>query len=155
MRLLGNLLTGFVAVCHMGILVLEMVFWDHPVGRRIFNTTPEVSGSSAVLAMHQGLYNGFLAAGLTWGLWAGRRTKPGISRLGQRRLAVFRSANPEALSCKPRDNRGVCGWLCRVDYRRMLLGLVGHRRRSLHATYFFESGRWNLRSQFSLTSVGT
>ena len=50
-----------------------MFFWDHAVGRRIFSMTPEVSASSAVLAMNQGLYNGFLAVGLVWGLGAGRR----------------------------------------------------------------------------------
>lgn len=50
-----------------------MFFWDHPVGRRIFGMTPELSSASAVLAMNQGLYNGFLAAGLIWGLVRGRR----------------------------------------------------------------------------------
>jgi len=73
MRLLANVLVGLVALSHVGILVLEMFFWDHPVGRRIFGMTPEVSASSATLAANQGLYNGFLAAGLVWALWAGRR----------------------------------------------------------------------------------
>ena len=73
MKLIANLLTALVAVGHIGFLVLEMFFWDHPVGRRIFSMTPEVSASSAVLAMNQGLYNGFLAAGLVWGLWSARR----------------------------------------------------------------------------------
>lgn len=73
MKALANVLTGFVALSHVGILVLEMFFWDHPVGRKIFGMTPEVSASSAILAANQGLYNGFLAAGLLWGLWAGRR----------------------------------------------------------------------------------
>src|SRR5437764_12921682 len=50
-----------------------MFFWDHPVGRRIFGMTPEVSASSAALAANQGLYNGFLASGLVWALWADRR----------------------------------------------------------------------------------
>ena len=54
-------------------MVLEMFYWDHPLGRQIFNMTPEVSASSAILAANQGLYNGFLAAGLIWGLVAGRR----------------------------------------------------------------------------------
>jgi putative membrane protein len=71
--LIANVLTGFVALCHLGFLVLEMFFWDHPVGRKIFSMTPEVSAASAVLAKNQGLYNGFLAAMLTWGLAAGRR----------------------------------------------------------------------------------
>ena len=53
--------------------MLEMFFWDHPVGQRIFAMTPEVSASSAALAANQGLYNGFLAAGLVWGLLCDRR----------------------------------------------------------------------------------
>jgi putative membrane protein len=73
MKLIANLLIGLVALSHLGFLVLEMFFWDHPVGRRIFAMTPEVSASSAVLAMNQGLYNGFLAAGLVWSLVSGRR----------------------------------------------------------------------------------
>ena len=73
MRMIALLLTAFVALSHVGIMVLEMFYWDHPVGRQIFNMTPEVSASSAILAANQGLYNGFLAAGLIWGLIAGRR----------------------------------------------------------------------------------
>ena len=72
MKLLATVLVGFVALSHFGILVLEMFFWDHPVGQKIFSMTPEVSSLSAVLAMNQGLYNGFLAAGLVWGLIAAR-----------------------------------------------------------------------------------
>lgn len=60
--------SAVVALLHIGFLVLEMWFWDHPVGRRIFDMTPDVSASSAPLAMQQGLYNGFLAAGLIWGV---------------------------------------------------------------------------------------
>jgi len=70
MKILASLLVAFVALEHVGILVLEMFYWDHPVGRKIFSMTPEVSASSAVLAMNQGLYNGFLAAGLFWGLFS-------------------------------------------------------------------------------------
>ena len=73
MRLVANALIGLVALSHVGFLILEMFFWDHPVGRKIFSMTPEVSASSAVLAKNQGLYNGFLAAGLVWGLASGRR----------------------------------------------------------------------------------
>lgn len=73
MKIAANLIVALVAIEHLGILVLEMFFWDHPVGYRIFGTTPDVAASSAVLAMNQGLYNGFLAAGLIWGLLAGRR----------------------------------------------------------------------------------
>ena len=72
MRLLANTLCALVAVAHLGFLVLEMFLWNHPIGQRVFSMTPEVSASSAVLAMNQGLYNGFLAAGVIWGLLARR-----------------------------------------------------------------------------------
>lgn len=72
MKLLADLFVALVALGHIGFLVLEMFFWNHPVGRKIFNMTPEVSAASAVLAANQGLYNGFLAAGLIWGLIANR-----------------------------------------------------------------------------------
>lgn len=73
MKTVANVLTGLVALSHVGFLILEMFFWDHPVGRRIFGMTPEVSAGSATLAANQGLYNGFLAAGLIWALGADRR----------------------------------------------------------------------------------
>lgn len=72
MKLLANILTLLVAISHVGILVLEMFFWNHPIGQKIFAMTPEVAESSSVLAMNQGLYNGFLAAGLFWGLLSNR-----------------------------------------------------------------------------------
>lgn len=72
MKLLANIATLFVAVSHIGILILEMFFWNHPVGHKIFSMTAEVAESSAILAMNQGLYNGFLAAGLIWGLLTNR-----------------------------------------------------------------------------------
>ena len=72
MKLLANTLTFLVAISHIGILILEMFFWSHPIGQRIFSMTPEVAESSSVLAMNQGLYNGFLAAGLFWGLLKNR-----------------------------------------------------------------------------------
>lgn len=67
------ILTVIVALLHCAFFALEMFFWDHPIGRAIFDMTPEVSASSAPLAMQQALYNGFLVAGLVWGLSAGRR----------------------------------------------------------------------------------
>jgi putative membrane protein len=73
MKLIANLLTALVALSHLGFLVLEMFLWDHPIGRKIFEMNSEVSASSATLAMNQGLYNGFLAAGLIWGIAKGRR----------------------------------------------------------------------------------
>ncbi|SRR6266498_651398 len=68
MLLVANILVGLVALLHLGFLALEMFFWDHPVGRKQFGMTPEFSKESATLAANQGLYNGFLVAGLIWGL---------------------------------------------------------------------------------------
>ena len=62
-----------VAALHLWFLVLEMFLWDKPFGRRTFGMTPERAAATKSLAMNQGLYNGFLAAGLIWGLVAGRR----------------------------------------------------------------------------------
>ncbi len=73
MRFLSQLMVLLVALVHFWFMALEMVLWNHPVGQRIFEMTPEFSASSAVLAANQGLYNGFLAVGLLWGLFAGRR----------------------------------------------------------------------------------
>jgi putative membrane protein len=69
---LARVMIGLVALAHIVFLVLEMFYWNHPLGQRIFNMTPEVAASSAVLAANQGLYNGFLAAGLIWALWSDR-----------------------------------------------------------------------------------
>lgn len=69
--MIGNILTGFVALIHAYIVILEMVLWDTPRGRKAFGTTPDFSAASKVLAANQGLYNGFLVAGLIWGLWLG------------------------------------------------------------------------------------
>ncbi|HMQ03303.1 MAG TPA: DUF1304 domain-containing protein [Pyrinomonadaceae bacterium] len=73
MRLISNGLIVLVAIEHIGFLILEMFFWDHPIGQRIFGLTPEVSAASAALAANQGLYNGFLAAGLIWGVVSATR----------------------------------------------------------------------------------
>ena len=70
MNLIANILVVLVAILHVGFLALEMFFWDHPFGRKRFGMTPEYSKASASLAANQGLYNGFLAAGLIWGLVA-------------------------------------------------------------------------------------
>jgi putative membrane protein len=64
-------LVGLVALVHLYFLMLEMFLWRTPRVRRVFGTTEEVAESSAVLAANQGLYNGFLAAGLVFGLIAG------------------------------------------------------------------------------------
>jgi len=72
MKFLANIFTFLVAISHVGILILEMFYWNHPIGQKIFSMTPGVAESSSVLAMNQGLYNGFLAVGLFWGLWMNR-----------------------------------------------------------------------------------
>lgn len=69
--MIASILTGLVALLHLYFLYLEMVVWDTPAGRKVFGTTAEFSAQSKALAMNQGLYNGFLAAGLAWGLWLG------------------------------------------------------------------------------------
>ena len=68
MALFTNILIGIVAALHAWFLVLEMFLWDKPAGRRVFRLTPEFSAASKTLAANQGLYNGFLVAGLVWGL---------------------------------------------------------------------------------------
>ncbi len=70
--LLANLTVGLVTLLHLYFLVLEMFFWNKPLGRRVFGLTPEFAQASKALAANQGLYNGFLAAGLIWGLSLGQ-----------------------------------------------------------------------------------
>ena len=74
--MLANVLVGLVAAIHVYILILEMFLWTTPRGRKAFGTTPEFAEASKTLAANQGLYNGFLAAGLIWGLWLGPAGKP-------------------------------------------------------------------------------
>jgi putative membrane protein len=76
MNTFAVVLTGLVAALHVYFLVLEMFFWDRPTGRRIFGTTPDFAKASRNLAANQGLYNGFLAAGLIWGLALGTQGIP-------------------------------------------------------------------------------
>ena len=71
MHLIAQILIGLVALLHLYFLALEMFFWTQPLGRRVFNLTPEFAQQSKALAANQGLYNGFLAAGLVWGLIEG------------------------------------------------------------------------------------
>jgi len=68
MQKAANVLIAIVALEHLLFLVLEMFLWTAPAGMRVFGTTPEFAAQSAVLAANQGLYNGFLAAGLVWSL---------------------------------------------------------------------------------------
>ena len=72
---MSNIAIGIVAAEHIAFLILEMFLWTKPVGRRIFGLTRELAESSKVLAGNQGLYNGFLAAGLIWSLFAGFQVK--------------------------------------------------------------------------------
>jgi len=65
---IANGLVALVAALHVYFLVLEMFLWTRPLGLKTFRNTPEKAANSAVLAANQGLYNGFLAAGLIWGL---------------------------------------------------------------------------------------
>ena len=69
--MLATALVVLVALLHVYFMVLEMFLWTRPAGRRAFGTTEEQAEQSKVLAMNQGLYNGFLAAGLLWGLSLG------------------------------------------------------------------------------------
>ncbi len=69
--MVATILIALVAALHLYFMYLEMVAWDTPAGRKAFGTTPEFSSASKALAMNQGLYNGFLVAGLVWGLWLG------------------------------------------------------------------------------------
>ena len=71
MQITTNFVTGFVALLHVWFLVLEMFLWTKPLGRRVFKLTEEKAQATKALAANQGLYNGFLAAGLAWGLWLG------------------------------------------------------------------------------------
>jgi putative membrane protein len=71
MALIANIIVAFVAVLHVYFLVLEMFLWDKPLGLKTFRMTPEKAQITKVLAANQGLYNGFLAAGLLWALMLG------------------------------------------------------------------------------------
>ena len=67
----ANIVIAIIALMHLWFLILEMFLWDKPSGRRAFGLTPEFAAQSKVLAANQGLYNGFLSAGLIWGLLLG------------------------------------------------------------------------------------
>lgn len=71
MPMIATTLVALVAAIHVYILVVEMFLWTTPYGRKVFGSTPEFAASTKVLAANQGLYNGFLAAGLIWGLALG------------------------------------------------------------------------------------
>jgi putative membrane protein len=71
MSIAANVVIAVIALLHLWFLILEMFLWTRPSGRRAFGLTPEFAEQSKALAANQGLYNGFLAAGLAWGLYLG------------------------------------------------------------------------------------
>jgi putative membrane protein len=71
MSQLANILVAVIAALHVYFLILEMFLWEKPIGLRAFGQTREKAAASKTLAANQGLYNGFLAAGLIWSLWLG------------------------------------------------------------------------------------
>jgi putative membrane protein len=75
MNIIINIIVGIVALFHAYFLILEMFLWEKPAGRKSFRTTAEFAAQSKTLAANQGLYNGFLTAGLIWGLFAGDAVK--------------------------------------------------------------------------------
>lgn len=74
--MISTVLIALVALLHVYFLVLEMFLWDKPLGMKVFRNTPEKAAITKVLAANQGLYNGFLAAGLFWGLSQGTAGGP-------------------------------------------------------------------------------
>ena len=75
MTTIAQIAVVLVALLHVYFLALEMFLWNTPFGRRTFGLTPEFAQASKSLAANQGLYNGFLAAGLIWGLSLGQAGK--------------------------------------------------------------------------------
>lgn len=67
-ELLADFVVVLVALAHLGFLALEMFLWEKPLGLKIFRQTAEQAAATRVLAANQGLYNGFLTAGLLWGM---------------------------------------------------------------------------------------
>ncbi len=68
---IADVMIALIALLHVYILVMEMFLWEKPRTRKVFGTSPEFAAASKPLAANQGLYNGFLAAGLFWGLYLG------------------------------------------------------------------------------------
>lgn len=78
MTLAADIAVALLAALHLYILVLEMFLWTTPTGRRAFGLQPDFAEATRALAANQGLYNGFLAAGLLWGLWLGWPAGQGV-----------------------------------------------------------------------------
>lgn len=73
MQKLGSFFTGLTALLHLFFMTVEMFLWTRPFGQKMFNLTAEFAQDTHFMAMNQGLYNGFLAAGLIWGLLTKKR----------------------------------------------------------------------------------
>lgn len=71
MHIVAQVIVFLVVLLHFGIMLLELFFWTKPIGRRAFGLSESHAQQTKVLAANQGLYNGFLAAGLLWGLIQG------------------------------------------------------------------------------------
>ena len=76
MDIAANIAVALVALLHLNFLMLEMFYWDKPLGRRVFGLKPDFARATKSLAANQGLYNGFLVAGLVWGLLLGAAGGP-------------------------------------------------------------------------------
>ena len=76
MDIAADIAVALVALLHLYFLVLEMFFWDKPLGMRAFGLKPDFAKATKSLAANQGLYNGFLVAGLVWGIWLGAAGGP-------------------------------------------------------------------------------
>ena len=71
MEIIASIAVGLVALLHLYFLIMEMFLWDKPLGMRVFGLKPDFARATKTLAANQGLYNGFLVAGLVWGLLLG------------------------------------------------------------------------------------
>ncbi|MDX3775171.1 DUF1304 domain-containing protein [Chromatiaceae bacterium AAb-1] len=76
MNIAADILIALIALLHIYILILEMFLWDKPRGLKAFGLTSAQAAATKIMAANQGLYNGFLAAGLGWGLWLGAAGEP-------------------------------------------------------------------------------
>lgn len=125
--MIGNILVGLVALIHLFIVYLEMVAWDTPRGHRAFNLKPDFASASKVLAANQGLYNGFLAAGLIWGLYLGAAD----SR--SRCSSCFASPSPASMARRLPAGRSSIFRPCRRCWPSLRCGWAGDKKDALGA----------------------
>ena len=118
MTLIANVLLALVAALHLYFLVLEMFLWTKPLGLKTFRLTPEFAQASKALAANQGLYNGFLAAGLLWGLSQGAT--------GHAVQLFFLGCVVVASDPKPGSRRMkmLFGWIVSPPLRRPMISLT-------------------------------